>query len=187
MAKQEMFGNINESAASMMPRVLLITCNSQKAVFAYVFIGFSPYKKANLHTIHTPLYLQMWKQLTRRGALYPPQEVTTRSRALMRHNNAACRRRRCQTHSEQLAKAHWRAKCLAVSPYFVLLWLDKGVVNSIAQGRGSRLSRSDGTSSRWRKRRRRWRLREWGGTITLRWDWSGAKTGTEGCEWDTEN
>ncbi len=129
-------------------------------------------QKANLHTIHTPLHLQMWRQLLG-GGIYTTHEVTKyNSTSSDEEQSCSMQTEKVPKHTEQLAKAHLRAKRLAVSSYFVFLWLDKGVVKSIAQWRGSRLSHRDGSRSGGRKRRRWWRLRERGGTVNRRWGWS---------------
>lgn len=77
MAKQEMFGNTGESAASMMPRVFVnySTHNSQKTEFAYVFVEHTQSQFAhNSHTSSSPDVETVDK---RGGGTLPLQEVTT--------------------------------------------------------------------------------------------------------------
>ncbi len=176
MAKQVVFGNTTACAALTMPWVFVNYKQFTKDSICLWLFRLIGTQKANLHTIHTPLHLQMWRQLLEGGGgggIYTTHEVTKyNSTSSDEAQSCSMQTEKVPKHTEQLAKAHLRAKRLAVSSYFVFLWLDKGVVKSIAQWRGSRLSHRDGSRSGGRKRRRWWRLRERGGTVNWRWGWS---------------
>jgi len=70
------------------------------------FQAYQYTKSQFAHNLHTSLSPDV-EAVVRGGPIYTTHEVTRTAQALMKHNHAACRQKRCQkTHTEKLAKAH---------------------------------------------------------------------------------
>ncbi len=106
MAKQVVFGNTTACAALAMPWVFVNYKQFTKdSICLWLFRLFGT-QKANLHTIHTPLHLQMWRQLLEGGqSTLLMKLLNTTAQALMKHNHAACRQKRCQNTQGTISKS----------------------------------------------------------------------------------
>lgn len=76
MAKQVVFGNTTACAALAMPWVFVNYKQFTKDSICLWLFRLIGTQKANLHTIHTPLHLQMWRQLLEGGPIYTTHVVT---------------------------------------------------------------------------------------------------------------
>lgn len=98
--------NTTISAVSVIPRVFVNYKHFTKDSICLWLCRLISTQKANLQTIYTPLYLQMWRQLLEGGQSTLLMKLLVQHKpwwsTIMQHAD----RKGVKTHTEQLAKAH---------------------------------------------------------------------------------